>query len=420
MISSRKYLLFFLGIVVLFLAAGLINVYSATFYMNMENGDSPYYHLKKQMGAIGLGAFLGCFIAICPKQFAPRGFGKWCVPLAVVFLLVLVIFTGPVINGSRRWIVLAGFGSLQPSEFAKMAAVIWTASELTAFLHRGEKVSFLGGILGGLGSFLSHHSWRAFKELWRRFQPMAVPLLFAALVMDQPDMGTAMMILLFPMALYFISGMAWKEIGGTLAVCVIGAVYLAWIEPYRWERIKVALHPFEHAQDMGYQAAQSMIAIGSGGFLGQGPGEGVAKYMYLPEQHTDFAFAVFSQEWGFIPSVIVIIGYGAILFLGFRLAAGIPRLYPSLLVYGLSMMIGVQGLFNITMVTGIIPVTGVPLPFISYGGSAVMMNLIAVGLICRAVRAGEKAAEEDERKRRIEEMTKPVPLDLIAKSQFRP
>lgn len=161
--------------------------------------------------------------------------------------------------------------------------------------------------------------------------------------------------------------------------------------------------------------------MGSGGFWGQGIGEGLSKFLYLPEQYTDFAFAVLSQELGFLASGFVLFLFAVVLALGFRMAGDIPRLYPALIVYGLTMLISVEGFLNIAMVIGIFPVTGVPLPFISFGGTSLVSNLCAVGLISNAVKYGEKMRAQDEREQKLKALAgEPVSLQKISGAVFRP
>ncbi len=236
------------------------------------------------------------------------------------------------------------------------------------------------------------------------FAPLYLPLAMAALVIRQPDMGTAGMILVFPVLLYVVAGLPLVEmILGAGVTAVIFAV-LVIAEPYRMERVEVFLDPFAQAQGKGYQVVQSIIAVGSGGLWGQSLGEGMAKFFYLPEQYTDFAFAVFSQEFGFFGSAFLLTLYIAFLIFGFLTAKELKEIYAALVVYGLTMLISLQGILNIAMVIGCFPVTGVPLPFISYGGSSLLTNLIALGLIWGTTVQSLAQVDQEERRRRINAM----------------
>ena len=231
-----------------------------------------------------------------------------------------------------------------------------------------------------------------------------MPLIMAVLVLKQSDMGTAGMILIFPGLLYIIAGMPLLEILLSLGISFILFLGLAIVAPYRMARLVVLLHPEDYAQGMGYQTMQSLIAVGSGGILGQGMGEGFSKFLYLPEQYTDFAYAVFSQEYGFIGSATLLCLYLAFMLYGLSVGRKLKETYPALLVYGLTLLISVQGLVNIAMVIGWFPVTGIPLPFISFGGTSLLMNMAALGLIWGTATQSLREYDEQERRKRIAAM----------------
>ena len=236
------------------------------------------------------------------------------------------------------------------------------------------------------------------------FLPLYGPLVMALFVLKQPDMGTAGMIVLFPLLLYVLAGLPIFEIFLGVGVAVFTFVLLVIAEPYRMDRVVVLWDPFSYAANRGYQTVQSLIAVGSGGFFGQSIGEGMSKFLYLPEQYTDFAYAVFSQEFGFVGSVFVLILYLVFLLAGFAAARKLKETYAALLVYGLTMLISVQGIVNIAMVIGCFPVTGIPLPFISFGGSSLLMNIISVALIYGTTVQSLRETDLEERKRRIAQM----------------
>lgn len=404
--------------VFLLAALGLFNVYSSTFYMNMENGMSPYYHVARHTGYLAAGAAGFLFCRSVSLNWFKRL--KGTITLPVFALLLLVMAAGPVINGAQRWFVIGSI-SVQPSEFAKIAAIIWTAACLADRVEEGKPVSFLSGLLHYFLRAPFHGKVQQWTDVADGYAPLLVPFAFAAFVILQPDMGTAALIVGFPVLLYILCGAPWSDVLWAGLLSFAGLIALAYAEPYRWERVKVLFDPFPYASDEGYQVVQSLIAVGSGGLFGQGAGEGLAKFLYLPEQYTDFAFAVLSQEGGFLASGFVFFLFTAVLVLGFLMARQIPRLFPALLVYGLSMLIGLEGLLNMAMVIGIFPVTGIPLPFISFGGTSLMTNLCAVGLIANAVGYGEKMAAQDERKRKLDElMGEPVSLRKLSGAVFQP
>lgn len=384
------------------IAIGAMNVYNATYYMNMAAGDGPYTHFLKHVGVLGLSLAIGAVVAWLPKGFIRGGAVMW-VGFTLV-LLLLVFLAGHRANGATRWIMLAGF-SLQPSEVAKVTGLIWAASFLSKRIQKGEKITLIKRFLRPFFHvFDRKKKENTFRSMIAYFWPLYGPLAMALFVLIQPDMGTAGMILLFPVLLYVVAGLPIFEIFLGVGVAVFTFVLLVIAAPYRMDRVVVLWDPFSYAANRGYQTVQSLIAVGSGGLFGQSIGEGMSKFLYLPEQYTDFAYAVFSQEFGFIGSVFVLILYLVFLLAGFAAARKLKETYAALLVYGLTMLISVQGIVNIAMVIGCFPVTGIPLPFISYGGSSLLMNIISVALIYGTTVQSLRETDLEERKRRIAQM----------------
>lgn len=384
------------------IAIGAMNVYNATYYMNMAAGDGPYTHFLKHVGVLVLSLAIGGLVAWLPKGFIRGGAVMWVVFTLV--LLLLVFLAGHRANGATRWIMLAGF-SLQPSEVAKVTGLIWTASFLSKRIQKGEKITLIKRFLRPFFHvFDRKKKENTFRSMIAYFWPLYGPLAMALFVLIQPDMGTAGMILLFPVLLYVVAGLPIFEIFLGVGVVVFTFVLLVIAAPYRMDRVVVLWDPFSYAANRGYQTVQSLIAVGSGGLFGQSIGEGMSKFLYLPEQYTDFAYAVFSQEFGFIGSVFVLILYLVFLLAGFSAARKLKETYAALLVYGLTMLISVQGIVNIAMVIGCFPVTGIPLPFISYGGSSLLMNIISVALIYGTTVQSLRETDLEERKRRIAQM----------------
>lgn len=384
------------------IAIGAMNVYNATYYMNMAAGDGPYTHFLKHVGVLVFSLAIGAVVAWLPKGFIRGGAVMW-VGFTLV-LLLLVVVAGHRANGATRWIMIAGF-SLQPSEVAKVTGLIWTASFLSKRIQKGEKITLIKRFLRPFFHvFDRKKKENTFRSMIAYFWPLYGPLAMAFFVLLQPDMGTAGMILLFPVLLYVVAGLPIFEIflGAGITVALFAILVIA--EPYRMDRVVVLWDPFSYAANRGYQTVQSLIAVGSGGLFGQSIGEGMSKFLYLPEQYTDFAYAVFSQEFGFIGSVFVLILYLVFLLAGFSAARKLKETYAALLVYGLTMLISVQGIVNIAMVIGCFPVTGIPLPFISYGGSSLIMNIISVALIYGTTVQSLRETDLEERKRRIAQM----------------
>lgn len=384
------------------IAIGAMNVYNATYYMNMAAGDGPYTHFLKHVGVLVLSLAIGAVVAWLPKGFIRGGAFVWVG--VTILLLAVVVVAGHRANGATRWIMLAGF-SLQPSEVAKVTGLIWTASFLSKRIQKGEKITLIKRFLRPFFHvFDRKKKENTFRSMIAYFWPLYGPLAMALFVLIQPDMGTAGMILLFPVLLYVVAGLPIFEIFLGVGVAVFTFVLLVIAAPYRMDRVVVLWDPFSYAANRGYQTVQSLIAVGSGGLFGQSVGEGMSKFLYLPEQYTDFAYAVFSQEFGFIGSVFVLILYLIFLLAGFAAARKLKETYAALLVYGLTMLISVQGIVNIAMVIGCFPVTGIPLPFISYGGSSLLMNIISVALIYGTTVQSLRETDLEERKRRIAQM----------------
>lgn len=391
----------------LFIVAGILiilgafNIYSSTYYMNMEAGASPYSHILRHLIFLTVSIVVAFGVSKVPYRIIKNGALLWSA--GTILLLLLVMVAGRTVNGATRWIQLGPL-SLQPSEIAKVTGLIWASACLAVKIDRNESMSVFGHLLRPFIFFASKKRKNSFGTMLRYFSPLYMPLIMAVLVLKQPDMGTAGMILVFPGLLYILAGMPVIEILLSLGVTFVAFVALVLVAPYRMARIIVLFDPEAYAQDGGYQTVQSLIAVGSGGFLGQGMGEGMSKFLYLPEQYTDFAYAVFSQEYGFIGSAVVLGLYVLFMIYGLRVGRKLKQTYSALMVYGLTLLISVQGFLNIAMVIGVFPVTGIPLPFISFGGTSLLMNIIALGLIWGTTTQSLREHDEIEREKRIAAM----------------
>lgn len=351
-----------LTILLLLLMGGILILFSATYYQALRKGDA-LLEVKRQLIGIGLGAVLLLVTSRIPYTF-------WRTPTVVVggllvslVLLVLVIIpgVGVYLNGSRRWLNIAGL-SFQPSELAKIASVLYMASALS---YRREQ---LGRLFTGVLPLL------------------VVPGVFFLLILEQPNLSTAGSIMIAAVLLLLIAGVKWRHLSllGVCGLC-LGAVY-AWIEPYRRERLLSFRDPFAQMSDEGYQLAQSLIAIGSGGLFGRGLGQGRQKFSYLPYPESDFIFAIVGEDFGLLGCTAVILLFVAFAFAGMRIAVNCPDRYGSLLAAGLTAMITLQAALNIAVVIGAMPTTGLPLPFFSAGGTSVSLLMASVGIILNVSR----------------------------------
>lgn len=357
-----------LGIMFLLVIIGTVNVFSASFVKAGIEFNNTYYFLNRHLMWLVIG-FLGMAAAMKLKYKYWRLLNPFMIMLTFVMLL-LVAFMGIEINGSRRWINIGI--QFQPSEFAKLSVLIMVAAYLGPFIDKKVKVT-----------------------LWNL--PMAIILGMSALVYKQPDLGTAAIIFGLAFFMHILAGMQ-KEDSLVLILGAVGlAVLLTFSASYRIERIWAWIDPWAYQQTQGYQTVQSMIAIGSGGIFGTGLGMGTSKFFYLPEAHTDFAFAIFCQETGFIGALLVFFLLAAFSIFSGKIARQVEDGFGKMLVIGVTMLVVGQGVANIAMVSGMLPVIGVPLPFISYGGTSLVVNMVAVGILVNVGRqaVGKKTAGPD-------------------------
>lgn len=340
-------------IMVMLLIAGSVNIFSSTFVMAEDEGSSPYFYLLKHLVIMGAGGL--CFFLCYWVDYH-----RWrdiLVPITLVIMamLVYVLGFGTAVNGAKRWIYIGSF-SVQPAEFAKICSVMIEAYYLSYCIQK--------------------------RQAFKLIQSQHIMLMILAVLVElEPDMGTMMIILGVPLLMLIVAGLDVGKIKNLIFIVVVAATALCIYQPYRLQRIKVMLDPWADAQGMGYQTVQSITAIGSGGFWGMGLGEGLAKYAYLPEAHTDFAFAVFCQENGFLLAAGLIILYGLLGYFGARIAKNAYDAYGQVLAGGLVILICLQAVINMFMVSGFLPVIGVPLPFISYGGCSLLVSMAALGIL---------------------------------------
>ena len=278
--------------------------------------------------------------------------------LISIILLILVIIPGigTVRNGSRSWFGIGSFG-IQPSEFAKLTLIIFTSKYLT----KNEKnLKYIKkGVLPILG----------------------IVILVFGLIMLQPDFGTGMIILVSIIGLLFVSGVDFKFFIRLGLIGVVGIVLLIAIAPYRLERILSFLNPWSDPLGSGFQIIQSLYAIGPGGLFGQGFMNSRQKHFYLPEPQTDFIFSIISEEFGFLGILIVATLFTIIIFKGFKIAQNSGDKFAKFLAFGITFGLAFQAILNLMVVVGLIPVTGVTLPFLSYGGSSLLITLISMGVL---------------------------------------
>ena len=378
--------------VLLLVICGCANVFSSTFVEAIQSGHSVYGMAVKYAAFVLVSGVIGRWIYLHYDYTQLRS-SKIIAPICVTILLlfIAVAVLGLDINGARRWLSV-GSVSLQPSEFAKLAGVLFTAGALASSPWTDQRKKELLGRLIPWNVDAQQCIVSYGRAIWHvllyALRMVLWPLIFAGITILQPDMGTASLIFAFSFTLVFLNGFPWKWIANA-AVCIglPTLVLLIIFAPYRLARITNFVDPWAHAKEGGYQAVQSILAVGSGGITGTGFTEGSAKFFYLPEAHTDFAFAVWSQEWGFIGFLFVLLCFIGLGYFALRIARSCREPFGKFLATGATLVILGQAFFNMWMVSGMLPVTGVPLPFISYGGSAVFTNLMAITFICMVGKA---------------------------------
>ena len=334
---------------------GLVMVLSASSVLAQANYGSSWYFFERQFAWTVLAAV--AFIIA-----ARRGYRFWVrvarvlLALCVLLLIAVLIPTvGTLVDGSRRWLELGPI-RLQPAEVAKLGLLLASADLLARKRER-------------LGD-------------WKSWRPVVVWMAaLSALVMMEPDLGSTLMVVLIGMGLLLVAGIPRRAFAALIGLVVSATTMLILFEPYRRARLLTFLHPAADPKNAGYQLTQSLIALGSGGVSGAGLGAGRSKWLFLPNPHTDFIFAVIGEELGLMGTLLVIGLFAAFALLGFRIARQAPNQLATLLATGITVWITGQAAVNIGAVAGVLPVTGIPLPFISFGGSALVVTMFAAGIL---------------------------------------
>lgn len=369
-------------IMAILLVTGTINVFSSSYVLAAMDFENPYYFLQRHLQWLVLG-IAACWI--CRRMNYQRLRGLMLVGLAVtLFLLVAVLFVGTTINGAQRWLAVGPL-SFQPAEFAKLMAVL-----LEAF---------------SISSVLGKERFRMDRDWPRVVVPFGAILLMAFLVYREPDFGTACIVFGVPLLMALVLLIPPRYWLGIVPMGILAAFAIGMLQPYRMKRIEVWFDPWSDARDAGYQMVQSLSTIGSGGIFGMGFGDGVSKYEYLPEAHTDFAFAIFSQEHGFFGVLLIFFLLAVLLIICMRVAARAKDTFGQVLSLGIIFLVLGQALANLAMVAGLLPVVGVPLPFISYGGSSLIVTMAGMGMLLGI--ADRSRAEDTAKKKRPPEPEAP-------------
>jgi len=351
------------AVALVLVSVGVVMVYSASAILAADRFGDPYYFLKRQLfwALLGLGGLWGA-LALDYRRLEPAALPLLAVA-ALLLVLVLVPPFGQAINGTRRWLRL-GSVSFQPVELAKVAYVVYLARYLA---RAGERIQdFWGGLA----------------------PPVLVGAGLAVLVLRQPDLGNSFTLVALAFVLLFLAGARPRHLllVGAPALPLLGiAVYMA---PYRWRRILAFLNPEADPLRSGFQILQSILAIGSGGLLGRGLGGSKQKLFYLPEPHTDFVFAVIGEELGLLGGLAIAGLFMVLIWRGLRAGLRAPDLFGSYLALGITAMLATEAMVNLGVVTGSLPTKGLPLPFVSFGGSALFMTMLATGVLLNISQQG--------------------------------
>ncbi|MDP2321447.1 MAG: putative lipid II flippase FtsW [Acidobacteriota bacterium] len=337
------------------ICASVVMVYSASALVALERFQQPYLFVTRQLmwACVGI-AVLSIVMRIDYRTYKNDKL-VW-VGLGVVgLMLVAVLFSRP-INGTRRWFGVGGFG-IQPSELAKLAAIFFTALVLERRRHRINEISYslvpIGLIVGGI----------------------------VGLILLQPDFGTAVSVLAVVGVMIFAAGFSYRYLAGGLLLALPALYVILMQADYRRRRLLTFMDPWADPLGDGFQIIQSLIAVGTGGMFGKGLMSGVQKLFFLPEPFTDFIFAVISEETGLLGASMVVLAFCVIAWRGMRTALRAPDSFGAYLALGITMMLVLQAFVNISVVLGLVPTKGIPLPLVSNGGSSMLINLLAVGVL---------------------------------------
>jgi cell division protein FtsW len=351
-LQSDKWL--FLAVLAL-VCVGLVMVYSASALVALERFEQPYLFITRQAIWALLGVVVLASVMHIDYRFYRNETFVWTLLGFAAALLVAVLFA-PSVNGTHRWFGFFGFG-VQPSELAKMAAILFTASMLERRMHCINNIKHalvpIGGIVG----------------------------LLVGLIILEPDFGTAVTLMIVVCVMVFAAGLNWRYLVG-VGLLALPALYVILMSAdYRRRRLLTFLDPWADPQGDGFQIIQSLIAVGTGGVTGKGLMAGVQKLFYLPEPHTDFIFAVLAEEVGLIGAAMVLVCFVVIAWRGMRTAMRAPDGFGAFLALGLTMMIVVQAFINMSVVLGLMPTKGIPMPLVSFGGSSLLINLLGVCIL---------------------------------------
>ncbi|NWG13102.1 MAG: putative lipid II flippase FtsW [Acidobacteria bacterium] len=349
---------------------GLVMVHSASSMVaSFRYGMSSYY-LLRQLAFAALGfTLMITLMNVDYHTWQRKRPLKWI--LVVCAIMLVLVFLQPPINGSHRWIRYGPL-SFQPSEFAKLALLMF------------------------LATYLNRHDSEINMLRMRLLPCMCLVGIYAALIAREEDLGQAACVIAITALMLFIAGLSWLYVAGTVALGAAAFYFFVVCVPWRWERILVFLRPFHDPLGAGWQVSQSLTAVGSGGILGLGLGASRQKLFFLPTAHSDSIYAVISEELGLVGAAAVLLLFAIFFHRGLKIASRAPDRFGFYLGLGITMLVVLQALVNISMVLALLPTKGIALPFISQGGSSLLLNLVATGILLNISQYGEKTLAHDD------------------------
>lgn len=402
--NEDRVLLGFLLSVLVLMIVGVMNAYSLKNVVSSPT--APFYKTLffKHILYLVVSSLLGFFVyKKIPYSFWGNKKIVTIIYFGVVAGLLAVLMFGDCINGARRWINLK-IMSIQPSEFAKLVAILVAGRWIKEQKRLRKKIRIVW--IEDAPEFIKIKTNNLISKNIYVSMGLFPAMVLGVITYAQPDFGTAALICGFPLIMLLLSSNSMSEVVRMIGVAVLGALVIAILAPYRLRRLMILMDPWSAAQGDGYQTTQSIAAVGSGHIWGFNNNllhlfnSGISKYAFLPECHTDFAFAVWSQEHGFIGSLVVFLAVAGIMYYGFCIGQQCRETFGIITAYGITLMIGLQAIYNMFMVGGFTPVVGVPLPFVSYGGSAMAMNVWGVAILASIAKANRR--RKAIRKARIE------------------
>jgi cell division protein FtsW len=334
---------------------GLVMVYSASSAIaSSQHGSSSHFFIR-QLAHAGLGFILLVFLMNVDYQVwrKPKALK---VLLTLSVLVLLFVLTQPAINGAHRWLHFGKLTTFQPSELAKLIVIMfvaWFLQKYESEINQPKRLIYVGTVIG----------------------------LFAGLIAKEPDLGQALTLCMIAAIMLAVAGLSWRYIAGAVVLAIPAIYIFIRLDNYRWLRIKTFINPFEDPLGSGYQITQSLIAVGSGGVSGLGLGASKQKLFFLPEASSDFIFAVIGEELGLIGTSLVVCAFLVYFFRGIRIVLQSKDRFGFYLGLGITLMVVLQGFINISMVLAMMPTKGIALPFMSQGGSSLLLNLAATGVL---------------------------------------